>query len=136
MTRNRRPLNEQAVMRWSTPRASLNENRTRHHPPSVAKGHGRTLAGDAAFHSLPAPMTTTAGAPISPSIPTAPPPSRVLNPTFVEALMNVPLGWTKMCECDGACLCSRLDRLRALGNGVVVSQGTEALRQLADRIGE
>jgi hypothetical protein len=34
---------------WSTPRASLSENRTTRHPPSTLAGkHGRTLAGDAA----------------------------------------------------------------------------------------
>ncbi len=34
---------------WPTPRASVNENRTTHHPPSVedGRGHGRTLSGEA-----------------------------------------------------------------------------------------
>ena len=39
-----------------------------------------------------------------------------------------------MCDCRGACCCRRIDRLRMLGNGVVVEQGAAALRLLAERI--
>ena len=60
---------------------------------------------------------------------------RVLNPTFVEALMDVPPGWTKFCDCPGACGCNRVDRLRLLGNGVVAAQGALALRMLLERLG-
>ena len=69
------------------------------------------------------PTTPPAGPATSPSTPTARRPSLALNPAFVEALLNAPRGWTKMCSCPGACLCHRPDRLRALGNGVVVEQG-------------
>jgi hypothetical protein len=42
--------------------------------------------------SLPAQQTTKPGKTSSPSIPNSPP--RQLNPTFVECLMGIPIGWT------------------------------------------
>jgi hypothetical protein len=77
-----------AAKMWSTPRASLNENRTTRHAPTHGNGHGRTLAGDAGEWSGRQGATTPrAGARTS----------RVtldLSPFFVEAVMGWPIGWT------------------------------------------
>ncbi len=42
---------------WPTPRASPNENRTTRHAPTHGKGHGKTLAGEAASRLWPTPNT-------------------------------------------------------------------------------
>jgi hypothetical protein len=47
-----------------------------------------------AMTGLPGPTTQTDGATISSGIPTVRPPGRVLSPSFVEALMGFPDGWT------------------------------------------
>lgn len=91
---------------WSTPRASMNENRTAKDAPSHGVTHGRTLAGQAA--TFPTPKTTDAktaspgdanrNAPglraltITTDGPTT---SRRadLNPFFVASLMGLPMDW-------------------------------------------
>jgi hypothetical protein len=74
-------LTGQAKM-WSTPRASMNENRTGKPAPSHGVSHGRTLAGDASLLSA---TTSTDGETGSPAAD--------LNPRFVAALMGVPWSW-------------------------------------------
>ena len=70
---------------WQTPRASMNENRTTQHAPTHGRGHGRTLAGEAAEHGRHVPTTPTDGNDGSPRAD--------LNPRFVAALMGVPWDW-------------------------------------------
>lgn len=101
---------------WPTPRASANENRTTRPAPSHGNGHGETLAGTAqAFGAWPTPKARDAkGAENanrnSPSLETFAqlghpgettlkagtngPPEADLNPSFVEALMGLPDGWS------------------------------------------
>ena len=117
---------------WSTPAARDWKNGQA--SAETMERNARPLNEQVQHHFRPVPMTPPAGAVTSRSTPSARPPSRALNPTFVEALMSWPLGWTKMCDCRGACCCRRIDRLRMLGNGVVVEQGAAALRLLAERI--
>ena len=68
MQRNARPLNE-VVANWPTPTASPSANRNTKRCPSHDKGHGKVLAGEVGGS---------------------------LNPEFVEALMGLPPGWTKV----------------------------------------
>ena len=55
-----RPSLDRLVRDWPTPRASENEQRTTKHPPSVADGHGRTLAAEVL--AWPTPCATDAKA--------------------------------------------------------------------------
>lgn len=90
--RNSRPLNEQAVNLWSSPRASDGEKGG----PNMSFGAGGTpLPTQAADFpiSLPAPGTPTPGGESSPTTPTS---RRRLNPAFVCYLMNWPWWWTNV----------------------------------------
>jgi len=74
---------------WPTPRTSDTNG------PGQHGDGGKDLRTTASLFGLPAPATPTGGSGSSPRGQTSPPPSKKrLNPRFVEALMNLPPGWT------------------------------------------
>ncbi len=143
-----RPSLDTLARTWPTPRASESENRTTRHPPSVkdGRGHGRTLAGEAA--SWPTPTSgdsessgswnlegsraklgtsltdaTCRSGPPAPETPhgeTAP--TLALNPRFVETLMGWPVGWTD-CESSGMVSSRFRERWRSYLFSIVPAQG-------------
>ena len=55
-----------------------------------------------------------------------------LNPSWVEQLMGLPVGWTQLSDAEPGD--NRIDRLRLLGNGVVPQTAEKAFRTLLERI--
>lgn len=131
------PLNA-FVKVYPTPTHSLNSWRTTQNAPSHGKTHGATLAGtvndqERAEGKVPAAPSESAGN---------------LNPTWVEWLMGLPLGWTDPTVANDALVphpgwqaepvgvprtlpkeqvTDRAKRLRALGNGLVWQAAAVAL---------
>lgn len=142
---------------WSTPRASPNENRKTKPAPSHGKSHGRCLAGDVQLWRIPSETDGVGGAMDMEKLKTkteidgscSGPESRwparpgekpheweeprtidgKLNPGWVEQLMGLRAGWTRIVDDPRK---HREQRLRACGNGVVPQQAEFAIRTLME----
>lgn len=97
LSKNTRPLSEQAVSRWPTPRVAVGGYTRDRGDPDRPRA---TLEGLAqSFPCSPLPPVTLPDGPVLPS-------ERLsLNPLFVEWLMGWPIGWT-------ACACSETELSR------------------------
>ena len=125
LEKNSRPLNEQAVSLWSSPRATDGEKGG----PNMSFGAGGTpLPTQAASHSLlQGQETETLGEPSSIAGRGLLPPSqrKRLNSYFVTLLQGLPLGWTSVtetinCEHLEIWLCRSREQLHLLCSSIAL----------------